>query len=70
MPKVLAGCHHNEGEISRHFKNYRILTSPNEWQQICNRLILREPVEVVKGSLALLRYTGAPHTHGMVNAMN
>ena len=38
MPKFLAGCHHNEEEISRHLKNiYRILGGPNEWQQVCNR---------------------------------
>jgi hypothetical protein len=37
MPKFLAGCHYNEEEISRHLKKkYRILTGPNEWQQVCN----------------------------------
>jgi hypothetical protein len=38
MPKFLAGCHYNEEEISQHLKkNTRILASPNEWQQVCNR---------------------------------
>jgi hypothetical protein len=35
MPKFLAGCHYNEEEFNRHLKKkYRILASPNEWQQV------------------------------------
>jgi hypothetical protein len=36
MPKLLAGCHYNEEEISRHLKK-NIGYGPNEWQQVCNR---------------------------------
>jgi hypothetical protein len=38
-PELLAGCHYNEEEISRHLtkRKYRILAGPNEWQQVCNR---------------------------------
>jgi hypothetical protein len=37
MPKFSADCHYNEEEISQHLKKkYRILTGPNEWQEVCN----------------------------------
>jgi hypothetical protein len=36
MPKFLAGCHCNVEEIIRHLKKYRILASPNSWQQVYN----------------------------------
>jgi hypothetical protein len=35
MPKFLVGCHYNKEEFNRHLKKkYRILASPNEWQQV------------------------------------
>jgi hypothetical protein len=38
MPEFLVGCHYNEEEISRLLKKKnRILASPIEWQQVCNR---------------------------------
>ena len=53
MPKFLAGCHSSEEEISWHFnkKICRILAGPNEWQQVCNRLDPKNPVEVMKGRI-------------------
>ena len=38
MSKFLAGCHYNKEEISQHLNEKRILASPNEWQQVYNRL--------------------------------
>jgi hypothetical protein len=52
MPKLLAGCHYNEEEISWHFKN-----KIGDWpvQIIGNKFatgrILEKPIEVVKGRI-------------------
>jgi hypothetical protein len=52
MPKLLAGCHYNEEEISWHFKK-----NIGDWpvQIIGNKFatgqILEKPIEVVKGRI-------------------
>jgi hypothetical protein len=53
MLKFLTGCHYDEEEISQHLeKKYRILASPNEWQQVCKRSNpQKNPEEVVKGRI-------------------
>jgi len=54
MPKFkfLAGCHHNEEEISRHLKNsigyWPVQINDNKF---ATSQILRKPVEVVKGRI-------------------
>jgi hypothetical protein len=50
MPKLLAGCHYNEEEISRHLKK-TIGDRPVQMNgnKFATGQILRKPVEVVKG---------------------
>ena len=51
MPKFLTSCHYSEEGISRHLKKKnRILAGPNEWQQVCNRQILRETGRSCEGA--------------------
>jgi hypothetical protein len=51
MPKVLAGCHYNEEEISRHLRKKFIGYWPVQMNgnKFATGQILRKPVEVVKG---------------------
>jgi hypothetical protein len=52
MPKFLDGCHYNEEEISRHFKQtigyWPVQMNSNKF---ATGQILRKPVEVVKGRI-------------------
>jgi hypothetical protein len=54
MPKFLAGCHHNEEEISRHLKKYIYI---GYWpvqmngNKFATGQILKKPVEIVKGRI-------------------
>jgi hypothetical protein len=49
MPKFLAGCHHNEEEISRQIIGYwPVQMNGNKF---ATGQILRKPVEVVKGRI-------------------
>jgi hypothetical protein len=50
MPKFLAGCHHNEEEISRHLeRNVGYWPVQINGNKFATGQILRKPVEVVKG---------------------
>jgi hypothetical protein len=52
MPKFLVSCHYNEEEISRHLKKeegyWPVQMNGNKF---ATGLILRQPVEVVKGRI-------------------
>ena len=52
MPKFLAGCHHNEEEISQHLKKiigyWPVQMNDNKF---ATGQILGKPVEVVKGRI-------------------
>jgi hypothetical protein len=53
MPKFLAGCHHNEEEISRHFeKNIRYWPVQMKGNKFATGQILGKPVEVLKGRIS------------------
>jgi hypothetical protein len=52
MPKLLAGCHYNEEEISRHLKqNIGYWPVQMNGNKFATGRILKKPVEVVKGQI-------------------
>jgi hypothetical protein len=52
MPKFLAGCQHNEEEISRHLKkNIGYWPVQIHGNKFATGQILKKPVEVVKGRI-------------------
>ena len=51
MPKFLASCHDNDEKICPALeRKYRILASPNQWQQACNRSNLEKTGRSCEGA--------------------
>jgi hypothetical protein len=52
LPKLLAGCHYNKEEISRHLKkNIAYWLVQINGNKFATGRILRKPVEIVKGRI-------------------